>query len=421
MHTDSPPPTPKVNEHAGPPPGMAVPVWLAVLAVALIALCLRPLVSSVGAVFTEVSTGVNMGTGLGGVLTALPTVCFGVAGIVAVPLARRLGMTFALVVGMAAIAIGLLGRAVSNHALVFVVLTIVAVSGAAVGNVLMPAWIKRFGGGEARQARLIATYSGLLILGGSIGALFTPMMLSLSGWRTALGSWGLIAVASTLTTVWILRTTDDARPAARGSSGGAGAVVRSRTVRAMTVLFGVQALHAYAQFGWVPQIFREAGVSPTVAGALQAIIAGLGIVGSVLTPMVLRSPRRLLAAVLVLTSALISGYLGLLLAPATTPWVWATLLGIAGCMFPIAVALIAVRTRSHDLTARVAGFVQPVGYLLAASGPLALGLLRELTGGWTVALLVLIAAVAPLIWAGIVLSRPAWVDDELDGSAPAPA
>ena len=52
-----------------------------------------------------------------------------------------------------------------------------------------------------------------------------------------------------------------------------------------------------------------------------------------------------------------------------------------GFAFPLVIALITARTRSHAVTARLSGFVQPVGYLLAGIGPFAVGLLHELTGG----------------------------------------
>jgi CP family cyanate transporter-like MFS transporter len=57
--------------------------------------------------------------------------------------------------------------------------------------------------------------------------------------------------------------------------------------------------------------------------------------------------------------------------------------------------------------------VQPVGYLLAALGPVTVGLLHAATDSWTVPILLLMSTVVPFTWAGLRVSRPVYVDDEL--------
>ena len=52
--------------------------------------------------------------------------------------------------------------------------------------------------------------------------------------------------------------------------------------------------------------------------------------------------------------------------------------------------LIGLRARTSEGTAALSGFTQSVGYLIAAVGPFAVGLLYDATGGWTVPLVVLI-------------------------------
>ena len=48
------------------------------------------------------------------------------------------------------------------------------------------------------------------------------------------------------------------------------------------MLFGVQSMHAYVQFGWLPQIYRDAGISASSAGALQALLSSVGILGALI-------------------------------------------------------------------------------------------------------------------------------------------
>jgi CP family cyanate transporter-like MFS transporter len=130
-------------------------------------------------------------------------------------------------------------------------------------------------------------------------------------------------------------------------------------------------------------------------------------------PTVIARSRTLAPHMLVFGALIVVGYGGLLLAPTTLPWLWAVLLGVAGFAFPTVIALITARTRDPVVTARLSGFVQPVGYLLAGLGPVAVGLIHSATGDWTLVLWLLVATAVPFAWAGLRVSRSVLVDDEL--------
>ena len=194
-------------------------------------------------------------------------------------------------------------------------------------------------------------------------------------------------------------------------------IFRSRTAVAMATLFGVQAMHAYVQFGWLPQIYRDAGLSPTTAGAMQAMLTAFGIVGALLMPTVIARSPNLAPWMMAFGAAMLAGYLGLLIVPATVPWLWALLLGFSGFAFPATIAMLTSRTRDPSVTARLSGFVQPAGYLLAAVGPVLIGIVHSATDGWTVPILLLMATIVPFPWAGLRVSRRVYVDDALVGDA----
>ena len=120
--------------------------WVAFVAVVLVSLNLRPGASAVGPVLAELRTGLDTTSAVAGALTGLPGLCFGVIGALAVPIARRVGTTRGIALGLVAVTIGLLLRAVAGSTVVFLLLTALALGGMAVGNVLVPAWIKRHGG-----------------------------------------------------------------------------------------------------------------------------------------------------------------------------------------------------------------------------------------------------------------------------------
>jgi MFS transporter, CP family, cyanate transporter len=121
----------------------------------------------------------------------------------------------------------------------------------------------------------------------------------------------------------------------------------------------------------------------------------------------------------VLGSCAFGGWLGLLLAPTTLPWLWALLLGVGGASFPWCLTMIGLRAHTEDGTALLSGFVQSGGYVIAAVGPLGAGLLFDLTGGWTLPLTVLTAMAVPLVLVGLTFARPRYVEDELPRRATA--
>lgn len=392
--------------------GAALPFAVLVAAVVLVSINLRPGASSPGPVLEEIRRGLGMSAGVAGAMTGLPGLCFGAVGALAVGFARKVGMTAGIAIGLAAAAAGLLLRVTTDSEPVFLALTVVALSGMAVGNVLVPAWVKAHG----HAVVLMTVYGSGLVVGGMLGPLVTaPVTGATDSWRAGLGMWGLLVAVALPLWAW-LALRERRAPSEHDVSGGAassGRIAHSPTAIALTVLFGVQSMHAYVQFGWVPTIYRDAGLSASAAGALQGLLSAVGIIGALAMPTVISRGRGLRPLMVCFGVALALGYVGLLLAPATLPWLWALALGFSGLAFPTAISLITARTRHPSVTAQLSGFVQSIGYALAAIGPFAVGLAHEATDGWSLVLVLLALTSVPLTLAGLRVARPAYVDDEI--------
>ena len=386
---------------------------LAVLAVGLLALNLRPGATSVGPLMERVLASYGEGGAAAGFLTALPCLAFGLLGSLAVPIARFLGLTGAVVASFVLVAIGLLLRPTVDGFGLFVLLSVPALVGPALGNVLLPAWIKQHGG--TCVVALMTLYSVVLAAGATLGAVLAVPLAgpSAEGWRHSLPLWGLVAVVPVV--VWVLvltRTGHDFPPPPPGGRLRT-SLLRSPRAIALTVMFGMQSLNAYTQFGMLPQILTSTGTSPTQAGLVVGLLSAFGIVGGLVVPTLVARSRRLpwiCAGFGVLTMA---GYLGLMLAPQVSPFVWATVLGVAGLAFPTAIALIPARTRSVTVTARLSGLAQPLGYVLAAIGPIIAGMLLDATDSVPVVLGFLVLTGAVLGVSGFLAARPGTVDDDL--------
>lgn len=383
-------------------------------AVVLLAVNLRPGASSLGPVLAEVQEGLDLQPVVIGMLTALPALAFAVFGALAISLAIRVGLNSAILVGAVAAAAGLLLRVLVDDATLFLLLSLCAFAGMALGNVLVPAFIKRHF--PRRLAGVTAAYTTGLAIGAAVpAALSAPLARVLpGGWRGSLGLWGVTAAVAVLP--WVLLSVLERRRQVRSQRAitwSMFAVARSRKALALTLFFGTQSTQAYVQFGWIAQVYRDGGLDPPSAGLMASVIAAFGIPSGLLMPWVVSRFTDLRPVVVTLGLLLAGGYAGVLLAPTTVPWAWATSLGASGAAFPLAIALITLRTRDPRVTTRVSAFAQSGGYLIAAGGPFVVGALFGLSGGWTLPLGVLIASSVVMVGTGLVAAAPGYVDDEL--------
>ncbi|HRL49600.1 MAG TPA: MFS transporter [Propioniciclava sp.] len=392
-------------------------LWWALFAIALLAINLRPGATSLGPVLAEVKQGLGINGTVAGVLTALPGLAFAVFGAVAVSIGLRMGLTGALAAAGIVSTVGLLARPFVDSALPFLLLSVLAFAGMAVGNVLVPAYIKETF--PNRLAGVMSVYTISLAIGATGSSMLSAPLSGIApgGWRFALGIWGVAMALATIP--WIVLAVSDRRrrvpadPDAPRLSGSIFAVVRSRKAIALAVFFGTQSMQAYVQFGWLAQMFRDGGLGATEAGWLVGLTAALGVPAGFVMPVIAARVRDPRWVVVVLGALLVAGYLGVWLAPATLPWLWATLLGVSSFAFALSLALVTARTRDPHVTTQLSGFTQSVGYLFSAGGPLVVGVLFDLTHGWTVPLWFLLASAGLFTLSGVAAARPGYVDDDL--------
>ena len=432
-----------------------VPVLLAFIAVFIAAVNLRAGIASLGPVLSDVLAAFGASGGMAGAVTALPGLFFAVMGLLAVPLASRFGLSTMLTAGMVLTLIGLAVRPWMGDIWIFLVLTASVVAGIALANVLLPAWIKSHGGRHI--VALMTIYTSVLGLSGAVG----PLSALLFEWRGALFVWSFLAAAQVV--VWLVvaartgydfpsgaRTTvvpDEAAPvdtapeaavagtaplqatapadpaaeavATESAPAGwlKGSLWRAPTAVFLMLFFGLQSTNAYIQMGWLPQIYRDAGVSPAVGSVGLALVGALNVIGGLVMPTVLARVRSAVLLPVLFSILTAVGYAGLLVVPDVLPLLWAIILGVGGFCFPTALALIPASSRDPLVTARLSGFVQPFGYCLAAVGPFLVGVAYGRSGDWTLILTVLIVATVLMALFGSRAARRGFIDDELQEAA----
>jgi cyanate permease len=159
-------------------------------------------------------------------------------------------------------------------------------------------------------------------------------------------------------------------------------------------------------------------LSAATAGLLLGINTIVAIPLNAVVPALTVDPRRQRPLLYVFMACYVAGWTGLWLAPLTAPWLWMVLLGLGLGTFAMVLTLIGLRARTPETVAALSTVTQGWGYLIAGVGPLLVGVLRGVTGGYTGMFVLVLAGVVAMSVLGWFVTRPRYVDDEVDRSVP---
>jgi CP family cyanate transporter-like MFS transporter len=372
-------------------------------AILLTALNLRTAISSVPPLLDELRVEVPLSSAAAGVLTTLPVICMALGSPVAPKLARRVGIEATLAAMALTVAAGILLRLIDTTAALYAG-TIVAGLGIAVGNVLVPALIKR--DFAERAGVMTGAFTMAITASGALGAgLAVPLEAALGrGWRAGLAAWAVPVLV--VAAVWIPSAGHSARAARASLPGPSPALWRDGVAWRVSAFMGLQSLIFYSVLSWLPALLRSEGIARETAGALLSVGLLAGIPSGLLVPVVAARMRDQRPAVAAVVAVLMAGLLGLMLAPAKLPALWVLLIGAAvGALLSLAFLFFSLRSPDERHAAELSAMAQSVGYLVAAFGPVVVGVLRDAGDGWTLPLAYLLAAAGLLLAAGLSAGR----------------
>ncbi|MBB6390679.1 CynX/NimT family MFS transporter [Microbacterium thalassium] len=388
-----------------PAPRAAYAVGLTAVIVLAAAMLRSPFVA-VAPVAGVIGEDLGVTAGVVGLLTSIPVLCFAVFAPLAIVVIRRAGADVALTLSLGGSVIGCVVRSLGGIEAAIVGTAIMGVF-LTIGNVVIPVIIAR-DFPPRRVHTMTGVFTSSLNVGTMIVTLSTAPLAEIVGWRGALAAWagfGLAALA-----VWIpLRGLRAAFVPAPGPATAApieqAPVLRSRATWLLAAAFAGQAFAFYATTAWLPTLLADQGLSDSAAGAVAAIFQVAGIAGSMTIPLV-----TMRSSMVVGVAAVAAGWLciplGFLFAPGL--WlVWCIVGGVAqGGGITSVFIMISGFGGDQRATAARSGIVQGVGYAVAAAGPIALGVMHEASGAWTLPLLVLLGAVLVFLVCGL-LAAPA--------------
>lgn len=346
----------------------------------LIAFNLRSLFSSLSVLLPEVMHETGMSTTGASLLTTLPVLCLGLFAPFAPMLAQRHGAERTLLGALVLLVVGTGLRAFDSLPVLFAA-TFVAGGAIAIGNVLLPGVVKR--DFPDRVALMTGLYTMALCAGSAAAAGLTlPIEHLVTGsWRGALGAWAVPALIVLL--IWTPQALGSRRQEGHRGFRVVG-LWRDRLAWQVTLFMGLQSALAYCIFGWLAPILRERGFDAVTAGFIVSVSVMTQVVTCLAVPSIAVRMKNQRGINVALVVAAVVALLGILFAPTSTVLFWAVLQGIGqGGLIAAAMTLIVLRSPDSHVAAHLSGMAQGVGYVLAAFGPLFVGLIRGWTGSFS--------------------------------------
>jgi len=387
------------------------------LGLLLIAANLRAAITVVAPLLTEIAARFALSTTVLGVLTATPIFIFALASPLATWLARNKGLEKAFVLALGCLAAGLLLRSSGSLAALFGGTVLIAV-GIAIGNVLLPSLVKRDFAQD--KGTLTSVYAVFIGISAALGGALAVPVAQWSSWPVALASPLLLAVLAVL--FWLPRyqysqglASVDAADVGDGDDNTAPknlspkSLTLSRPVYRyalawyVTLFMGLNSFVFFLIIGWLPAMLQQAGYSAQQAGSLHGLMLLCGAFPALILMPLYRHLRDQRLLNLVISLALLIGYWGVWQVPGWA-MLWSALLGLsAGSGFVAALSLITLRTRNPLQATQLSGMSQLLGYLMAATGLLLTGWMRDIIGNWSGVLQLALACcifMAALGWLG---------------------
>jgi MFS transporter, CP family, cyanate transporter len=363
------------------------------VALFLAALTLRPQLVGIGPLLPSIQHDLHVSHAVAGLLGTIPVLCMGLFAPPAPFLSGRIGSRRAIGAAVALIGVFGIARAVVPGAIGVIVLTVPVGIGMGLGNALMPVAVKeRF---AERPGFTTGVYTMGITAGATIAAaIAVPLAHAAGGWRTPLLIMSAVSAALAAAWLWLTRrdtahVRTDLRPLKLPWRNPLG----WRLVAA----FSLMSFVFYGLNSWLPDAYVERGWSQGSAGALLAVLSGVSIpVGFFVAWAADHVGTR--RGWLTGSAALQTGtLLGVVLLPGAG-WLWAVLLGMSiGPLFPLTMTLPLDAAAGPAEVAALAGMMLGLGYVLSSAGPLVLGAVRDLTGGFNAVLWVLVAVSAVLV------------------------
>lgn len=383
----------------------------------LVAFNLRSGFVGLGPALPDLTDDLGLTFAQASILVSVPTLLMGLLAVPGGLLADRWGAVRTIALGTAMVAIGGGARALTLNYGLMAAITILFGAGIGLAQPSLPRLMRsRF---PQRLGVTTGVYASGLVCGAIVGAVLSALLLDQGGtehaWRTPIVTWGVLAGIAAV--IWCLVMRPWEAPGdlihphqVQRQVAEAWSPWKDRRAWIAAFIFAAQGMAYYLLIAWLPAVYAEGGANAPVTAALSGVFNASTLPGILLFPIWSDRLGQRKLPTLAASALFTIGVAGLMFAPLAEPlrWVWPALAGagVAG-VFGMALVMPADLAPAGR-TGAAAGMVLAVGYAGSALGPIAAGLVRDLTGSFDASLILL-----PVV--GIAMTIAAFATPEMPG------
>ncbi|MGX7380447.1 MFS transporter [Bacillus sp. ESY92] len=362
----------------------------------LAALNLRPIITSVASMMSMIQSDLGVSALTASLLTTLPVLCMGVFAPVATKLSRRFGLERTLFFSIFLITIATGLRGTSQTVTILLMTAFAGGVGISFAGPLLSSFIKKY---FPKSPGIVSVYSISMTVGAALASGLTiPIYLrSEHNLPLALACWAVLGVIALILWLGLARKNQQADH----TDVPLRLPLRNKKAIQFTLFFGFMSSMFYSLTAWISPIALDFGNSPQYAAMLLTIFTLIQIPVALLVPNIVnRLGKPKLFLILCSLSELI-GLIFLLLPMPILPAV--IFLGIgAGGLFPLALMLPIIETRTPEEAGTWSAMSQMGGYIMGGFGPFLIGLIFDISGHFQAAIVAMLAIVMLMI--GVQLS-----------------
>lgn len=386
------------------------------IAIIVIGFNLRPAITAVGALLGMIRDQIGLANWGAGMITSLPLIAFAVMSTIASKIGIKFGNVRTIFLGLLLLLIGICIRSIPFTLSLLVGTAIIGV-GIAIMNVLLPAVIKeKF---PDQIGKMTSYYSTAMVVFAATGSGLTVSLAENAGlgWELSLLSWSLLTLFGILIWFFVMRldkTITSDKPKVEINIQIGGSLLKSSLAWQVTLFMGLQSLAFYVMISWLPEMLQDFGFSIIAAGWLVSYAQFISLPATFLAPLLAERYTNQQGLVLTIGCLYIFGFTGLLIGGNLPLLIfWVTLMGIAsGGSISLSLALLGMRVRNAKQAGELSGMAQSIGYVLAAIGPLLIGLLYDLTQTWSIPLITMIILCVLMTIVGLGAGRDQYIEEE---------
>lgn len=387
-------------DHARPKSGvgaLAVSPVIAIVAIVLVAIGLRPGIIAVGPILPMIIDEFRLSHAMASLLTSIPDVLMGLLALPSPWLARRFGRDPVILAALLLLFASIAGRAFSTGPVALLATTAGVGMGIAVTGALIAGFIKaRF---ATRAAVLMGVYATALSFGSTVSAAVTgPVAVGTAGgWRFASGMWSVLALVGIAGWVAVVLSERRNHTSVPVVAQKVRLPLRNGTAWLVALFFACVNFLFYALVSWTSPMYLEAGSTATVAGLVLASFTAVFTLANPVFGWLSKSHDRR-GWLAICAGLTLAGLVPTALAPGLAPFLFIPIAAIGlGGAFTLGMTLPLDNTDSVEEADVWNAFALTIGYLIAAMGPLLVGSLRDISGDFKSGLWLLVAVSAIML------------------------